>query len=298
MPDSPAAYETITYERRGRVGLITLNRPEKLNAWNPRMETEFIDVVNRAAEDREVGVLVVTGNGRAFCAGGDISRWSDNIVSKEDRPRAAPMLDRDGSPEVPIALRRGKPVIAAINGPSIGVGLTMPLACDIRIASDRATFSVRFVKVGLTPECGSSRNLPAVAGLGNALFMALTGRIVDAEEAKERGLVDRVVPHERLMDEAMAGDGPGRGDRRQPRGRRLGRQTTDPRQRRGERHAPRGHSGELLHPRNEGTTGPRRGGPGVRRKARAALQQMTDASALKQLMATQPGRTRKEWIHA
>ncbi len=104
MPDSPADYETITYERRGRVGLITLNRPEKLNAWNPRMETEFIDVVNRAAEDRDVGVLVVTGNGRAFCAGGDISRWSDNIASKEDRPRATPMLDRDGSPEVPVAL--------------------------------------------------------------------------------------------------------------------------------------------------------------------------------------------------
>jgi enoyl-CoA hydratase/carnithine racemase len=204
MPDSPADYQTITYERRGRVGLITLNRPEKLNAWNPRMETEFIDVVNRAAEDRDVGVLVVTGAGRAFCAGGDISRWSDNIASKEDRRRATPMLDRDGSPEVPIALRRGKPIIAAINGPSIGVGLTMPLACDIRIASERATFSVRFVKVALTPECGSSRNLPAVTGLGNALFLALTGRIVEAKEAKERGLVDRVVPHEQLMDEAMA----------------------------------------------------------------------------------------------
>jgi 2-(1,2-epoxy-1,2-dihydrophenyl)acetyl-CoA isomerase len=105
---------------------------------------------------------------------------------------------------VPIVVRRGKPIIAAINGPAIGVGLTMPLSCDIRIASERATFSVRFVKVGLTPECGSSRNLPAVVGLGNALYMALTGRIVDAGEAKERGLVDRVVPHERLMDEAMA----------------------------------------------------------------------------------------------
>ncbi|KKL17122.1 hypothetical protein LCGC14_2488710, partial [marine sediment metagenome] len=78
------------------------------------------------------------------------------------------------------------------------------LACDIRIASERATFSVRFVKVGLTPECGSSRYLPAVAGIDNALYLALTGRIIDAAEAKERGLVDRVVPHEKLMDEAMA----------------------------------------------------------------------------------------------
>ncbi len=105
---------------------------------------------------------------------------------------------------MPIVLRRGKPVIAAINGPAIGIGLTMPLACDIRIASQKATFSVRFVKVGLTPECGSSRNLPAVVGLANSLFLALTGRIIDAAEARERGLVDRVVPHEGLMEEAMA----------------------------------------------------------------------------------------------
>ncbi len=204
MPDSPADYETILYERRGRIGLITLNRPEKLNAWNPRMEGEFIDAVNRASNDRDVGALVVTGAGRAFCAGGDISRWSDDLSTREERPSVSPMLNREGSPEVPIVLRRGKPIIAAINGPAIGIGLTMPLACDIRIASERATFSVRFVKVGLTPECGSSRNLPAVAGLDNALFLALTGRIIDAAEAKERGLVDRVVPHEKLMDEAMA----------------------------------------------------------------------------------------------
>jgi enoyl-CoA hydratase/carnithine racemase len=168
MPDSPADYQTILYERRGRIGLITLNRPEKLNAWNPRMETEFIDVVNRTAEDRNAGVLVVTGAGRAFCAGGDISGWSEGMTSEGRRPPESPLLQQEGSPEVPIALRRGKPAIAAINGPSIGVGLTMPLACDIRIASDRARFSVRFVKVGLTPE------------------------------------VDRVVPHDDLMDEAMA----------------------------------------------------------------------------------------------
>ena len=200
MPD----YETLLFERRGRVGLITLNRPEKLNAWNPRMESEFIDCVTRASEDGEVGALVVTGAGRAFCAGGDISGWSEEIASRGERRPRSPLLEREGSPEVPIVLRRGKPVIAAINGPAIGIGLTMPLACDIRIASERATFSARFVKVGITPECGSTRYLPAVAGLGNALFLALTGRIIEAAEAKERGLVDRVVPHDSLMEEAMA----------------------------------------------------------------------------------------------
>jgi len=205
MPDSPPQYETITFEKRGRVGLITLNRPEKLNAWNPRMEAEFIDCVARASEDRDVGALVITGAGRAFCAGGDISGWSEEIASRGEGRRArSPLLEREGSPEVPIVLRRGKPVIAAINGPAVGIGLTMPLACDIRIASERARFSARFVKVGITPECGSTRYLPAVAGLGNALFLALTGRIIEAAEAKERGLVDRVVPHDVLMEEAMA----------------------------------------------------------------------------------------------
>jgi 2-(1,2-epoxy-1,2-dihydrophenyl)acetyl-CoA isomerase len=105
---------------------------------------------------------------------------------------------------VPIALSRSKPVIAAINGHAVGIGLTMPLACDIRLASDKAKFSVRFVKVGLTPECGSTRYLPLVAGISNALYMALTGRIIEADEALRRGLIDRIVPHEKLMDEAMA----------------------------------------------------------------------------------------------
>ena len=202
MPQSPR-YEQILYERRGRVALITLNRPEKLNAWTPEMESEFIDALGRASADRQVGAIVVTGAGRAFCAGGDISRWSEQLSGRESRPRSS-LLAQDGSPEVPIALSRAKPVIAAVNGPAVGIGLTMPLACDIRIASERATFSARFVKLGLTPECGSTRYLPLVAGLSSALYLALTGRIIEAAEAKERGLVDRVVPPDSLLDEAMA----------------------------------------------------------------------------------------------
>ncbi len=204
MADSSGDYQQIVYGQRGRVGLITLNRPEKLNAWTPQMEAEFIDALDQASSDRQVVALVVTGAGRAFCAGGDISRWSEELAARAEGAPASPLLARDGSPEVPIALSRSKPVIAAINGPAVGIGLTMPLACDIRIASERATFSARFVKVGLTPECGSTRYLPLVAGFANALYLALTGRIIDATEAKERGLVDRVVPHDRLMEEAMS----------------------------------------------------------------------------------------------
>jgi enoyl-CoA hydratase/carnithine racemase len=200
MPD----YQQIVYEKRGRIALVTLNRPEKLNAWTATMEDEFIDAVNQTARDRSLAVLVVTGAGRGFCAGADISGWNQDLATRGERPPDTPLLARDGSPEVPIALSRGKPAIAAINGPAVGIGLTVTLACDIRLASDQARFSARFVKVGLTPECGSTRYLPLVAGLSNALFLALTGRIIDAAEAKERGLVDRVVPHDRLLDEALS----------------------------------------------------------------------------------------------
>ena len=198
-------YGHILYEKKGRVALITLNRPDKLNAWGFQMETEFIDAINVASADPDVRAIVVTGAGRAFCAGGDISGWNENLAGRAaGQAEVSPLVSREGSPEVPVTLSKAKPVIAAINGHSVGIGLTMPLACDIRIASDRAKFSARFVKVGLTPECGSTRYLALVAGIGNALFMAMTGRIIEADEALQRGLIDRIVPHDSLMDEAMA----------------------------------------------------------------------------------------------
>lgn len=199
-----ANYQHILYETKGRVALITLNRPDRLNAWTPLMEEEFMNALDRASADQSVGSILVTGAGRAFCAGADIGGFAERMPSGSGATPVTPMISREGSPEVPITLARSKPVVAAINGPAVGIGLTMPLACDIRIASDKARFSARFVKVGITPECGSTRYLPQVAGLGNALFMALTGRIIESPEALARGLVDRVVPHDSLMDEAMA----------------------------------------------------------------------------------------------
>ena len=198
MPD----YQHILYEPRGAVALITLNRPEKLNAWTQIMEDEVIDAVKTASADPAIGCLVVTGAGRGFCAGADISGW-DRGLRAEAPKRRSKMLLEGGSPEVPITLTHGKPIIAAVNGVSVGVGLTMTMSCDIRIASTEARFSARFVKVGLTPECGSSRYLPLVAGLPNALYLTLTGRIIDADEALQRRLVDRIVPPDQLMPEAM-----------------------------------------------------------------------------------------------
>lgn len=201
------SYQTLLYEPRGRVALITLNRPEKLNAWTLQMENEFMEAVNAVAADPALHVLVVTGAGRGFCAGADIGGWSNRLAGTGEEAaahRVPLMVEPNASQEVPHTLMLGKPAIAAINGAAVGVGLTMALACDIRLASTAARFSARFVRVGLSPECGSTRNLPLVAGLPNALYLALTGRIIDAEEGLRRGLVDRLVEPERLLDEALA----------------------------------------------------------------------------------------------
>lgn len=202
MPD----YEQILYEQRGRVVTITLNRPEKLNAWTGTMEREFLDAVTRARDDDSVGCIVITGAGRGFCAGADIGGWAGEQAA--GRPHRPPLINfadaQEASPNVPIALAEGKPAIAAINGPAVGIGLTMALACDIRVASERARFSARFVRVGLVPECGGTHNLAEVAGIEAALELALTGRIIDASDPLAQKLVSRIVPHDELMPTAYA----------------------------------------------------------------------------------------------
>lgn len=204
------AYEQICLERVGRVLIITLNRPERLNAWTRQMEAEFITAVREAAMDDSIGCLVVTGAGRAFCAGADIGGWrAQHDQATTALPAAKSLListdlSREAGPNVTPALFEGKPIVAAINGPAIGVGLTLSLACDIRIASDAAKFSLRFVRVGLTPELGSTHNLPAVAGVETAMELALTGRIIDAKDPLAQRIVSRVVPAIDLMPSAMS----------------------------------------------------------------------------------------------
>lgn len=205
-----STYEQISTERVGRVLVITLNRPERLNAWTRQMEAEFITAVQEAAADDSVGCLVVTGAGRAFCAGADIGGWrtQHDTSAVSEPPRKSPListdLSREAGPNVAPALFDGKPVIAAINGPAIGVGLTLSLACDIRIASENAKFSVRFVRVGVTPELASTHNLPAVAGMEAAMELALTGRIIDAMDPLARRIVSRIVPAADLLPSAMS----------------------------------------------------------------------------------------------
>jgi 2-(1,2-epoxy-1,2-dihydrophenyl)acetyl-CoA isomerase len=209
-------YQQILFEKRGRTGVITLNRPEKLNAWTYAMGGEMMDAIDRCNNDADIGAVVVTGAGRGFCAGADIGGFNRAIDSQDataNNPPASRAQAR-GEREDPAArprraslahfLRESKPVIAAINGSSIGVGLTMTLPMDLRIASESARFSMRFVRMGITPEVASTTYLPQITGIANALELCLTGRIIDASTALAMGLVNRVVPQDQLMPTALA----------------------------------------------------------------------------------------------
>lgn len=199
MTSTAPEFEDLLYEQDGRIVTITLNRPERLNAWTMTMEREFIAALNHANADESVSCIVVTGTGRGFCAGADITTWAAELGEPDEFPALAQTVEQEASPNIPLTLAASKPVIAAINGPAIGIGLTMALACDIRVASDRAKFSARFVRVGLIPESGGSYNLPQVAGIETALELALTGRIIDATDPLAAKLVSRIVPPEDLM---------------------------------------------------------------------------------------------------
>ncbi len=198
-------YEYILFEQRDRVGLITLNRPDKLNAWNYAMGAEVNDAIEACNQDPGIGAIIVTGAGRGFCAGADIKGFDRSIENREAGNGQRSDLDPPPEREEHLAafLRRSKPLIAAVNGPSIGVGLTMTLPMDIRIASEKARFSMRFIRIGITPEVASTTYLAQIVGLPNALDLILTARIIEAEEAVQMGLVNDIVAPERLMDEAM-----------------------------------------------------------------------------------------------
>jgi len=197
-------HEYILFEQRGRVALITLNRPDRLNAWSYAMGDEINAAIEACNSDPGVGAVVVTGAGRGFCAGADVKGFNNSIAAKEAGGQTAEEQRPRDEEHLAAFLRRSKPLIAAINGPSIGVGMTMTLPMDFRIASDTARFSMRFIRMGITPEVASTVYLPQIVGLQNALDLILTARTIDAQEALSMGLVRAVVPGDRLLDEALA----------------------------------------------------------------------------------------------
>jgi enoyl-CoA hydratase/carnithine racemase len=196
-------YSQILVEQADAVLTITLNRPEKLNAYTPVMMGELISAVTAANDDRSIGAIVVTGAGRGFCAGADIEAVFSKNLDADQEAAPPPPRETRGTDWVQL-VRDSKPMIAAINGASIGVGLTLVLPFDQILAAKGAKLSARFVKMGLVPELASSHFLTARCGFGAASWLALSGATVLAEEAKELGLVDHVTEPDELLDRAMA----------------------------------------------------------------------------------------------
>jgi enoyl-CoA hydratase/carnithine racemase len=181
------------------VAVLTLNRPERLNAWTAEMERTYFDLLADCAERDEVRAIVVTGAGRGFCAGADMQE----LQSIGDDGVDAAARDRDRRPQA-FPLTIPKPIVAAINGPVAGIGLVQALMCDIRIAAEGAKITTAFARRGLVAEHGMSWMLPRLVGPARALDLLLSGRVVLAEEAAAMGLVNRVVPAESALDEALA----------------------------------------------------------------------------------------------
>ena len=194
------AYEQILTETRDRVGVIRLNRPEKLNAWTDQMSHELTDQIEAWNADDGIGAIMLTGEGRAFCAGADLGGFANRIETNSEG--SGEQLARGGH-NFTTLMRRSKPTIAAVNGYAVGVGLTMILPADIRIASTEALLSIRFIKMGLMPELGSTRILAQLVGLGHATDMCLSGRMVPADEAYRIGLVSAVTEPDALFDTAL-----------------------------------------------------------------------------------------------
>ncbi len=192
-------YELLLYEKRGVTGTLTINRPDVRNALSNAMVEELDRALSDIASDGNLRCLIITGAGdKAFMAGADIRELQarDFRMGRVQTRRRQEVFGRIW--ELPI------PVIAAVNGFALGAGLELCLACPLRVASEKARFGSPEVNLGIIPGDGATQRLPRVVGLGNAMFLVLTGEIIDAQEALRIGLVNRVVPGEALLDEAMA----------------------------------------------------------------------------------------------
>jgi 2-(1,2-epoxy-1,2-dihydrophenyl)acetyl-CoA isomerase len=205
------AYRALKLEKEGAVAIITLNRPDAGNSFDFRLMEEIDAALREVAQDRKIRAVILTGAGKYFSTGVDLNMFTnaESLVGKEGEVPEKITADDDqtyGKGTVVGAVIRmrnmSKPVIGAVNGPVAGAGFSLVLGCDIRIASDRARFSMVFVKRGIVPDTGGSFTLPRVVGLPKACEMIFTGDMVDAAEAERIGLVNRVVPHDDLMKAA------------------------------------------------------------------------------------------------
>jgi enoyl-CoA hydratase/carnithine racemase len=217
MAQAQTSFETITYEVEDHILTITLNRPDRMNAFTHLMQNELIAAFDAADADDDIRAVIVTGAGRAFCAGADLSAGGATFdrAARPDRKTAPLRPDgevewsddavRDGGGRVTLRIFKClKPVIGAINGAAVGIGVTMQLAMDIRIASQDARFGFVFARRGIVPEAASSWFLPRLVGIQQALEWCYTGRVFPAQEALEGRLVSKVVPADELLPTARA----------------------------------------------------------------------------------------------
>jgi enoyl-CoA hydratase/carnithine racemase len=194
-------FEQIRYEKEKGIGLITLNRPDQLNAFTSLMGQELVQALDQADEDDEIRVLIFTGAGRGFCAGADLSAGGGSAFNYK-----AEIIDefRDGGGILNLRIfEMKKPVIAAINGPAVGIGATMTLPMDIRLASDTARMGFVFTRRAIAPDGCCTWFLPRVVGIGQAAEWLISGRVFSAEEALQTGLVHRLLPADDLLPAAM-----------------------------------------------------------------------------------------------
>lgn len=194
------ADETVLYEVRDRVAILTLNRPDRLNAWTGELEARYFELLEQAAADDDVVVIVVTGAGRGWCAGADMDTLQ-GIGSRSGAGAGGGAVLRRQMLETTLI---PKPVIAAINGACAGIGMAQALFCDLRFAAAAAKFTTAFARRGLIAEHGMSWALPRLVGPAAAMDLLFSGRVVLAEEAAELGLVNRVVEPDRLLEETLA----------------------------------------------------------------------------------------------
>jgi 2-(1,2-epoxy-1,2-dihydrophenyl)acetyl-CoA isomerase len=196
------SYETVIWEQDGGVGRITLNRPETLNAWTGAFGAELKQVIEGEAADGSVRAVLVTGAGRGFSSGADLKAGFD--PGEDGKPDVRKELHERYHPIIAGLRLLEKPVVAAVNGPAVGIGCSLALACDLVLAGESAFFGLAFVNIGLMPDGGSTLFVPAAVGKARAFQMALLGERVSAQQALDWGLVNAVHPDERLMDEANA----------------------------------------------------------------------------------------------
>lgn len=196
-------YECLIYEVKDHIATLTLNRPDRLNALGGSLRDDLHDAIMRSAADPDVRVMIITGAGKGFCAGGDVKAMNEAKEGRRERPlmeKIAPGRDR-----TLLAMRDApQPIIAAVNGAAAGAGMNLALGCDIRLASTAAKFSQAFVKRGLHPDWGGTYFLPRVVGMAKAAELIFTGAVIDAAEALRLGIVSQVLAPEELLPAARA----------------------------------------------------------------------------------------------